>query len=181
MRLAQHRSKPSGTWPAFFNEQRATLTKVAEVLLPSRVPSGQVLEQALTSLEGSPLRETFGQSGAIRAVVKAAIAYKLKNANYAGEAEEPFTPKQQFPRIPGVGMLPWPERAVYFLREVLRYSRRDTALLLGMSDANIDRLHKFARRRIRYYSNASSQLPKISGSSQTPDRIAAIKFQEGRI
>jgi hypothetical protein len=159
MTRGHQQAKPSGTWPALFNEQRATLTTVAEMLLPSRVASGQVLEQALTSLEGSPLRETFGQLGAIRAVVKAAIAYKLKNANYAGEAEAGVTPKHQFPRIPHVGMLPWPERAVYFLREVLRYSRRDTALLLGMSDANIDQLHNFAERRIRYFSNASSQLP----------------------
>jgi hypothetical protein len=173
MTCAQHQAKPSGTWPALFNQQRATLTAVAEMLLPSRVAPGQVLEQALTSLEGSPLRDTFGQICAIRAVVKAAIAYKLKNANCASEAEAPFTPKHQFPRIPHVGMLPWPERAVYFLREVLRYSRRDTALLLGMSDANIDQVHKFAERHIRYFSNGSTQLPDVSGSSQRLDRIAA--------
>ena len=173
MTRAQHQAKPSGRWPTLFNEQRATLTTVAEMLLPSRVASGQVLEQALISLEGSPLRETFGQLGAIRAVVKAAIAYKLKSANCAGEAEARVTPKHQFPRIPHIGMLPWPERAVYLLREVLRYSRRDTALLLGMSDANIDHLHKFAERRIRCFNNASSQPPDISGSPQRLDRIAA--------
>jgi Sigma-70, region 4 len=173
MTRAQHQAKPSGTWPALFNEQRATLTTVAEMLLSSCVASGQVLEQALTSLEGAPLREAAGQICAIRAVVKAAIAYKLKNANCPSDAEAPVTPKHQFPRIPHVGMLPWPERAVYFLREVLHYSRRDTALLLGMSDANIDQLHKFAERRIRHFSNASSQPPDVSGSSQTLDRIAA--------
>jgi hypothetical protein len=172
MTRAQHQAKPSGTWPALFNEQRATLTTVAEMLLPRRVAPGQVLEQALISLEGSPLRETFGQLCAIRAVIKAAIAYKLKNANCASEAEAPVPPNHQFPHFPHVGMLPWPERAVYFLREVLRYSRRDTALLLGMSDANIDQLHKFAERRIGYFSNASSQLPDFPGSSLTLDRIA---------
>jgi hypothetical protein len=52
-------------------------------------------------------------------------------------------------------MLPWPERAVYFLREALRYSRRDTALLLGMSDANIDQLYLFAQKRICCSSNPS--------------------------
>jgi hypothetical protein len=49
----------------------------------------------------------------------------------------------------------WPERAVYFLREALRYSRRDTALLLGMSDANIDQLYLFGQKRVRYSSNPS--------------------------
>jgi hypothetical protein len=76
MTSAQHRAKPSGTWLALFNEQLATLTAVAEMLLPSRV-------------------------------------------------------------------------------------------------ANIDQVHKFAKRRIRYSSNASSQLPDVSGSSQRLDRIAA--------
>jgi Sigma-70, region 4 len=156
MTRAQHRAKPSGAWTALFNEQRATLTAVAEILVSSRVASCQVIEQALTSLEGSPLRETFGQICAIRAVVKAALAYKLKSANCASEAEASVTSKHPFPRIPHAGMLPWPERAVYLLREVLRYSRRDTALLLGMSDSNIDQLHKFAERRIRYFRNASS-------------------------
>jgi hypothetical protein len=173
MTRAQYQAKPSGTWPQLFNEQRVTLTAVAEMLVHSRVASGQVLGHALTSLEGSPVRDNFGQICAIRAVVKAAIAYKLKNANCASEAEAPVTPKHQFPRIPQAGMLPWPERAVYFLREVLRYSRRDTALLLGMSDANIDQLHKFAESRIRDSSTASSQPPDVSGSSQTLDRIAA--------
>jgi len=173
MTRAQHQAKPIGTWSALFNEQRGMLTAVAETLLPSHAASGQVLEQALASLEGAPLRVPFGRICAIRAVVKAAIAYKLKNANCASEAEATATPRHQFRRIPNVGMLPWPERAVYLLREVLRYSRRDTALLLGMSDANIDQLHKFAERRIRYFSNASSQLPDVSGSSQTLDRIAA--------
>jgi hypothetical protein len=37
----------------------------------------------------------------------------------------------------------------------------------------IDQLHKFAERRIRYFSNASSQLPDVSGSSQRLGRIAA--------
>ena len=172
MTRAQHQAKPSGRWPTLFNEQRATLTTVAEMLVPSRSASGQVLEQALMSLEGSPLRQTFGQICATRAVVKAAIAYKRKNAD-SSEAEAPATPRHQFRHIPHVGMLPWPERAVYLLREVLRYSRRDTALLLGMSDANIDQLHKFAERRIRYFSNASSQPPDVSGSPQRLDRIAA--------
>jgi len=161
MTRAQHQATPSGRWPTLFNEQRATLTTVAEMLVPSRSASGQVLEQALMSLEGSPLRQTFGQICATRAVVKAAIAYKRKNANWASEAEPPVTPRHQFSRIRHVGMLPWPERAVYLLREMLRYSRRDTALLLGMSDANVDQLQKFAERRIRYFSNASSQLLDI--------------------
>jgi DNA-directed RNA polymerase specialized sigma24 family protein len=47
-------------------------------------------------------------------------------------------------------VLPWPERAVYFLRRVLHYSCQETALLLGMSHAQIDQFYKFAAKRIAY-------------------------------
>ena len=138
MTRAQHHAKPSGTWLALFNEQRATLTAVVEMLLPSRGSSRPGSRTGSHFFEESTTpRHLWEQICAIRAVVKAAIAYKLKNPNCASEAEAPVTPKHQFHRIPHVGMLPWPERAVYFLREVLRFSRRDTALLLGMSDGNI--------------------------------------------
>jgi hypothetical protein len=38
------------------------------------------------------------------------------------------------------GALPWPERAVYFMREVLGYSHHETAVLLGLSDREVDHL-----------------------------------------
>jgi DNA-directed RNA polymerase specialized sigma24 family protein len=44
--------------------------------------------------------------------------------------------------------LPWAERAVYYLREVLRYARRDTALLLGISDGEVSLLARAARKRM---------------------------------
>jgi hypothetical protein len=173
MKRTQHQATPSGTWRTVFDEQEATLTVVAEMLVPCRISPRKILDQALTALEGSPLRDAFGQISAIRAVVKAAIAYRLKASNSASEAEALLPQNYQFPRIPHIGMLPWPERAAYFLREVLGYSRRDTALLLSISDAKIDQLHKFAEKRIRYFSGASSPLPDASGSSQRLDRIAA--------
>lgn len=43
--------------------------------------------------------------------------------------------------------LPWPERVAFVLREVLGYSRRDTALLLSMTDPQVNRLLEMARRR----------------------------------
>ena len=62
MTRAQHQAKLGRTWPALFEEQGATLTAVAEMLLPSRVPPGEVLDQALASLEGSPLRDPLDRS-----------------------------------------------------------------------------------------------------------------------
>lgn len=43
---------------------------------------------------------------------------------------------------------PTEERIVYFLRDILEYSRRDTSLLVGVSDAQVDRLLSLARKRL---------------------------------
>lgn len=176
---AQQQAKPGGQWRTLFDEQGATLTVVAEMLLRDRVPPGQILDQARAALEGSSFRDPFAQVAAIRAVAQAAIAYNRSTANSAIETEILDPWKQRFPLIPNAGMLPWPERAVYFLRGVLRYSCQDTALLLGMSDANIDQLHKFAQKRIRYSNNASvSPLPDVSELPREvrSDRSMAIRF-----
>jgi hypothetical protein len=45
-----------------------------------------------------------------------------------------------------IAMLPWPERAVYFLRGILHYSCEETGLLLDLSDVQIDQLYKFAAK-----------------------------------
>ena len=51
-----------------------------------------------------------------------------------------------------IAVLPWPERAVYFLRGVLHYSCEETGLLLDLSEVQIDQLYKFAAKRIGYES-----------------------------
>ena len=40
------------------------------------------------------------------------------------------------------------ERMVYFMRDILEYSTRDTSLLIGITDAQVERLLSFARRQI---------------------------------
>ncbi len=50
--------------------------------------------------------------------------------------------------MPQIATLPWAERAVYFLHGVLHYSCQETALLLGLSDIQIDQLYTFAAKRI---------------------------------
>ena len=149
MTRAQHQAKPNRRGAHFLrsksNAHRSRRNAFAEPCI-----SRQILEEALVALEGSPLRD-FGEISAIRAVVKASISYHRKTACSAIKAEASDDAlKYRFPGIPPIGMLPWPERAVYFLREALRYSRRDIALLLRMSDASVDQLFVFAERRICY-------------------------------
>ena len=59
MTRAQHQAKPSGTWPALFNEQRATLTAVAEMLLRDRIPPGQIVDQARAALRRVTIPGSF--------------------------------------------------------------------------------------------------------------------------
>jgi DNA-directed RNA polymerase specialized sigma24 family protein len=52
--------------------------------------------------------------------------------------------------------IPVRERLVYFLRDVLEYSRRDASLLIGISDAQVDDLLSLARTRIDRLERPSS-------------------------
>lgn len=167
MTRTQQKGKSNQTWGALFQEQGETLSAIAEILSATRVSPEQILQEAIAALEGSPLHCDFGRTSAIRAVVKASISFHRRTADSAVKIVESDAPKYDFPGIPPVGLLPWPERAVFFLRAALRYSRRDTALLLGMSDANIDQLYTFAERRIRYAgAGCVSLFPDASEISQ---------------
>lgn len=44
--------------------------------------------------------------------------------------------------------IPARERLVYFMRDILEYSTRDTALLIGMTDAQVEEILSFVRKRI---------------------------------
>jgi hypothetical protein len=135
-------------WRILVFEQRTTLTLAVETLLRCPLSPERVLRKALSNLEGSPREVTFGQ--AIHAVIDTTLEYNRKSAN------SPLPPTTAPPvklRIPGmlqIAMLPWPERAVYFLRGVLHYSCEETGLLLDLSEVQIDQLYKFAAKRLGY-------------------------------
>ena len=169
-------------WRTLFNTHRPTLTAVAEILSHSRVSPELILDEAAADLEGSSVRDPFARVSAIRAVVKAAIAHNRDVANSRIEAEMRGPAQHVFSGGSLVGMLPWPERAVYLLREVLHYSRRNTALLLGMSDANIGQIYLLARKRISYSGNTS--FPSLTDGSNMAgeirsDRPIEMSFEEG--
>jgi hypothetical protein len=137
-----------GMWISLFEEQHSRLSEVAQMLLYRSVSPEPILEKALAELEGRPFRTAFGLISATRAVVKAAIAYNHRDTDSRVRvgSSGPVINVHSGP-LP-LEALPWAERAVYFLRDILRYSRRDTALLLGMSDGEVDQLNKFAGTRM---------------------------------
>jgi hypothetical protein len=133
-------------WRTFFDENHADLVIVAEMLLCCDLSPERIIRKALSSLESSPCEVTFGQ--AIHAVIDTAIEYNRETANSPLQAKTPPPVKLRVPGMSQIAMLPWPERAVYFLRGILHYSCEETSLLLNLSDVQIDQLYKFAVKRI---------------------------------
>lgn len=153
-----------GMWRALFEEHHSQLTEAAEILLERSGSPEQILRTAFAELEHHPFYEPFGRISALRAVVKAAIAhnYTCVDSWILTTSSGPISYEHSGPE--SLEALPWAERATYFLCEVLHYSRRDTALLIGISDANVDELNKFARKRmgIRVETPPPSHMPHLS-------------------
>jgi len=55
-----------------------------------------------------------------------------------------------------VAEIPAQERLVYFMRDILDYSTRDTSLLIGITDAQVEKLLSFARKRVDMTEGPSS-------------------------
>ena len=149
MEYAEFQVNQAETWRTLFDENHSDLTIAAEMLLRCDLSPAIIINKALAAQEDSPY-EDDSHGHAIRAVVEAAIAHNRHTSNSSITAEAPGPVKRGFPGSSQIGMLPWPERAVYFQHGVLRYSGHDTALLLGMSVVQIDQLYRFAAKRIAY-------------------------------
>jgi len=59
--------------------------------------------------------------------------------------------------------IPAQERLVYFMRDILEYCTRDTSLLIGMTDAQVEKLLSFARKRIDMTDGPSSLEVQMPG------------------
>ena len=169
-------------WQELFRERHVSLTAIAEALLYRRISTDQILNNALSTLLGHPFDEVFGPVSALRAVVKAVIAHtdeaSKSQVNFASPVSIETGNLETLP----IEASPWPERAVHILRKVLHYSRRDTALLLGLSDANVDQLYNIAEKRSISSLAKTPILPReviTNASRQTPTaRSMAIASSE---
>lgn len=170
-----------GMWRALFEEQHSQLAEVAEILVHRSGSPEQILQTALSELEHQPFNEPFGKTSALRAVVKAAIAFNYANIDswILTASSGPIPHERSGPQP--LEALPWAERAAHFLREVLYYSRRDTALLLGISDANVDQLNRFARKRMGYAVHTSdyaeTPYPKPIRAERSAHSLAFASYE----
>jgi hypothetical protein len=77
----------------------------------------------------------------------------------------------------GVLAIPSQERMVYFLRDVLEYSKRDASLLIGITDAQADNLLSLARKRIDITGEPSSIEIESSPSMYFRMKFTDINFR----
>jgi hypothetical protein len=153
MTATEPRTEQEEMWSTFFDDNHADLVIVAEMLLRCDLSPERILRKALSGLESSPCEVTFGQ--AIHAVIDTVIEYNRETANSPLQAKTLPSVKLRVPGMSQIAMLPWPERAVYFLRGILHYSCEEIGLLLRLSDVQIDQLYKFAAKRIDYESKTN--------------------------
>jgi hypothetical protein len=160
------RSGQRDLWRVLFREERPALAETAELLSHGEVSTEQILVEAYLALEETPFRKVFAQRTAIRQVVKVTLAHSLPAPRSRSET-------RPCPLIDGnieaskTRILPWLERVAYVLHKVLCYSRRDSALLIGISDANLVQLVSIAERRIASgKNNAAPSLTELSGAVQ---------------
>jgi hypothetical protein len=153
MTTTKLRTEQEEMWRTFFDDNHADLVIAAKTLLRSHLSPERVLRKALSGLASSPCEVTFGQ--AIHAVIDTAIEYNRETANLPLQVKAPPPVKLRVPGMSQIATLPWPERAVYFLRGILHYSYEETGLLLSLSDAQIDQLYKFAAKRMGYESKTT--------------------------
>jgi hypothetical protein len=153
MTLAELSTEQGEMWRTFFDDNHADLLIVAETLLRCHVSPERVLRTALSGLESSRCEVTFEQ--AIQAVIDTTIEYNRETADSPFQTKALPAVKLRVPGMSQIAMLPWPERAVYFLRGILHYSCEETGLLLDLSNVQIDQLYKFAAKRIGYESKTA--------------------------
>jgi DNA-directed RNA polymerase specialized sigma24 family protein len=153
MTAAELSTEQEEMWRTFFDDNHADLVIVAETLLRCPLSPERILRKTLSDLESSPCEVTFGQ--AIHAVIDTAIEYNRETANSPLQPKTPPPVRLRVPGISQIATLPWPERAVYFLRGILHYSCEETGLLLDLSDVQVDQLYTLAAKRIGYESKTT--------------------------
>lgn len=147
-----------GEREAIFTAEHPRLLLAATALLACHECAVGLLKEVYEEFLNAYICRGFEYAFALRSIARRAIAHLqhlpgtsegVLQCNHSDRVHE-----KEF----HLKSLPWPERAAYFLREVLGYSRRDASLLIGMSDTNVDQFLSFGRRRIAVAEGASPTL-----------------------
>jgi len=104
-------------------------------------------EQILANVEAEVRKRSVPDDFKFRFLVRTLVQKVIEHVRECPGGSEALQHSHQ-DRLSSVGKSPVQERLVYFMRDVLEYSTRDTSLLIGITDAQVENLLSFARKRI---------------------------------
>jgi hypothetical protein len=140
----------TGSWDEALALYRGQLNFYLDYLIECDC-SDRILAKVEAEVRIRSVPDEFKLRFLVRILVQQVIEY-MRDRSQTSAAAQPSTEDARDP----AGKAPDLERLVYFLRDILEYSKREAALLIGITDAQVDKLLSFARKRIDMYEGPSS-------------------------
>ena len=137
---ANVRSDDGAGWDKALSLYRGQLEFYMDYLVPCDCDH-QILAKVEAEVRERAVADEFKSRFLIRTLVRSVIQHLRECTNQRNASHFPA-------RGDSVIEIPVQERLVYFMRDILEYSTRDTSLLIEMTDAQVEKLLSFARNRI---------------------------------
>jgi Sigma-70, region 4 len=149
-RIIKSSSKVETGWDQALALYREQLKVYLDYLIPCGC-SEDILARVEGEVRDSVVSDGFKLRYLVRTLVRNVIRH-MRESDHTTENSRFLS--SDLPNA--VLALPSQERMVYFLRDILEYSKRDTSLLIGITDAQADKLLSLARKRIDMTEEPSS-------------------------
>ena len=134
------RSDPESSWQEILEVYRDQLRSYLRFLIPCNCAE-KILTKVDAEVKGATVPESFRLRFVVRIMVRNAI-------DHLRECDDTSAGPLSTTTDLSLRAIPVRERFVYFLRDTLQYSKRDTSLLIGISDTQVDELLCLERKRI---------------------------------
>ncbi|MGA7109922.1 MAG: sigma factor-like helix-turn-helix DNA-binding protein [Terracidiphilus sp.] len=104
-------------------------------------------EQILANAEAEARERSVPDDFKLRFLVRTLVRNVIHHLRACAQTSEGL-PRSAQDCLNPCEEIPAQERLVYFMRDILEYSTRDVSLLIGITDAQVETLRSFARKRI---------------------------------
>lgn len=129
------------SWDEALGLYREQLRFYSDYLVPCHCDH-QILAKVETEVRERSVPDEFKLGFLLRSLIRNVILH-LRECTQSRETSQHSAEDRS-----AVAFVPAQERLVYFMREILEYSTRDTSLMIGITDAQVEKLLSFAKRRI---------------------------------
>jgi len=138
------------SWGSAVSLYRDRLGYYVDFLLECDCAAG-ILERVEADVKHQSVPDEFKLRFMMRALMRRVIQHLREHAQTANGMDS------ESAEVPAPGKsLPAMERLVYCMRDILEYPTRDVSLLIGITDAQVERLLSYARKRLDMYEGPSS-------------------------